>query len=225
VLRTIDRRELAWFQSALTRAKGKFILVILGHPLYAGGRYQGANDEPFAALHQLLKEHQVPLVMAGDTHDLELYLEPYRVDGTDRTMRHVVNGGGGAYLSIGTPLDWPRHPALPNAAYYPAKDALIAKLDRQTSMWKTPLWWWVKYLDAWPLNAETMAGAFDNNFAPYFQSFIEVRVEGSANRVRLIAHSANGPLHWRDLQRFGAIIPDGQSEDDVVELSLPLPAK
>jgi hypothetical protein len=42
--------------------------------------------------------------MAGDTHYFEHYREPYEAEGTTRTMYHFVNGGGGAYMSIGTPI-------------------------------------------------------------------------------------------------------------------------
>src|SRR5947209_5783637 len=106
-------------------------MVIPGHPLYAGGRYQGGGEPlagewsdadgeaglpgrpagagvaPFAAIHQLLREHRVRVVMAGDTHYFEYYREPYEAGGEPRVLHHFVNGGGGAYMSIGTPLDWP----------------------------------------------------------------------------------------------------------------------
>lgn len=68
-----------------------------------------------------------------------------------------------------------------------------------------------------------LAGAFDYNRAPYLQSFMEIRVEGSTNRVRLIPHGVNGPLRWRELQVFGAEIPAGKSNDDVVEIVVPMP--
>jgi hypothetical protein len=67
-----------------------------------------------------------------------------------------------------------------------------------------------------------MASAFDFNRAPFFQSFMEVRVEGSANRVRLVLHGVNGPLRWRDLQRFGQVTPAGESENESVQFTLPL---
>ena len=41
-------------RAALERARGKFKMVILGHPLYAGGGYQAGGDEEFAAIHRLL---------------------------------------------------------------------------------------------------------------------------------------------------------------------------
>ena len=40
--------------------------------------------------------------MAGDTHDFEVYKEVDQAQG--RPTYHFVNGGGGAYLSIGTAL-------------------------------------------------------------------------------------------------------------------------
>ena len=77
-------------------------------PLLADSQRQ---VEPFAAVHRLLREHQVQIVMAGDTHYFEHYRETYQADGQPRTMYHFVNGGGGAYISIGTALDWPATPA------------------------------------------------------------------------------------------------------------------
>ena len=90
-----------------TVRRGKFKMVVLGHPLYSGGCTRPPAMPDFTAIHELLREHRVDLVMAGDTHDLELYLERYQAAGTDRVMHHVVNGGGGAYLSSGTALAWP----------------------------------------------------------------------------------------------------------------------
>ncbi len=138
VLKSVDSRQWEWLRAALARAKGKSTLVILGHPLFAGGRYQGGDDtqttgewsggdgqsEPFAKIHRLLKEYQVDIVMAGDTHYFEHYLEKYDTPAGSRTMRHFVNGGGGAYMSIGTPIDWPKQPAVPDCALFSAKGRL-----------------------------------------------------------------------------------------------------
>jgi uncharacterized membrane protein HdeD (DUF308 family) len=110
VLRRIDPDQLTWLRDALARARGKFTMAILGHPFYAGGHYQATADAEFTELHRLLREHQVALVMAGDTHDLEVYVERYAAGGRERTMHHVVNGGGGAYLSFGTTLGGPARP-------------------------------------------------------------------------------------------------------------------
>ena len=64
---------------------------------------------------------------------------------------------------------------------------------------------------------EALSGMFDFNRAPFFQSFMEVRVEGSARRVRLILHGVHGPLRWRDLEIGGAVRPKGASPDDTAE--------
>ena len=76
-----------------------------------------AGYEEFAELKRLLLEHDVAIVMAGDTHDLEYY----RRAALPQAVRshHFVNGGGGAYLSFGTALAWPRQPASPDWAFYP----------------------------------------------------------------------------------------------------------
>jgi hypothetical protein len=44
-----------------------------------------------------------------------------------------------------------------------------------------------------------LSGPFDFNHAPFFQSFMEVRVERSSKRVVLILNGVDGPLRWRDL--------------------------
>jgi uncharacterized membrane protein HdeD (DUF308 family) len=225
ILRSVDAEQLRWFRAALERARGKFKFVIPGHPLYAGGRYQGQRNEPFAAIHQLLRDERADIVMAGDTHYFEYYREPYRTSEEDHVMHHFVNGGGGAYLSIGTPLDWPAQPALADSAFYPRTDAIVAKLDRQTPVWKRPIWFWVKHLGGWPSTAESLASAFDFNLAPFFQSFVEVRVERSANVVRIWPYGPNGRLRWRDLQVHGQVIPTGQEENAHLEFRVPLSVK
>jgi hypothetical protein len=247
VLRRVESHQWRWLRAALDRSRGKFRLVILGHPLYAGGRYQGGGEEaaagewagheselavlgyrldggnaPFAMIHQLLRDHQVEVVMAGDTHYLECYRERYEANGSARTMYHFVNGGGGAYLSIGTPLDWPHTAAMPDCGFYPRRDALVEKLDRETPRWKAPLWWWAKRLRGWPLSAEALSAAFVFNRAPFFQSFMEVKVERAKERVRLIPYSVHGPLRWRDMEAFGALRPEVQGDADPVEFIIPM---
>ncbi len=244
VLKTVDSAQWDWLKAALARSRGKFTMVILGHPLYTGGRYQGDPDqlagewepplrsplaqresEGFSAVHRLLREHQAEVVMAGDMHDFEHYQEKYEANGKDRTMHHFVNGGGGAYIVVGLPFDWPRTPDLPVWTYFPRKDAIIAKLDAQTPIWKMPVWLWVKYLSGWPFSGYILSSAFDHNKAPYFQSFMEVQVHNSKDEVRLLPHAANGQLRWRDLENFEALMPAGKGADDPVEFIIKMPPR
>ena len=196
-------------------------MVILGHPLYAGGGYQG-TDEAFGSIHRLLRQYKIPIVMAGDTHDFEYYREEYNSGDGPQVMHHFVNGGGGAYLSIGTALDWPSVAVVQDWAFYPSTEAVHAKLENETGRWKWPVWWWIKRFNAWPASVEALSGMFDFNRAPFFQSFMEVRVEGSARRVRLILHGVHGPLRWRDLEIGGAVRPKGASPDDPAEWIVPM---
>jgi hypothetical protein len=149
--------------------------------------------------------------MAGDTHDFEYYREI--MDG-GRVMHHFVNGGGGAYLSIGTALDFPNPPATADWAFYPRTDRLRAKLDAETPVWKQPFWYWIKWLDAWPFSIEALSGIFDFNHAAFFLSFMEVRVERSKRQVVLVLNGIHGPLHWSDLQTGGAVVPSGAIADE-----------
>ena len=94
VTRRVDRSELKWLESALAAARGKFIMVLLGHPVYALGHDLASSSDDFAAIHRLLRESGVAVTMAGDVHDFEYYAELYRAPSGDRLMHHFVNGGG-----------------------------------------------------------------------------------------------------------------------------------
>lgn len=106
VARSLNKLQYDWLERALLAAKGKFIMVVLGHPFYAGGSATAAAGSAFDKLHRLLQDSGIRVVMAGDTHDLEYCHEE---NAGDRIVYHFVNGGGGAYLSFGTALSWPRN--------------------------------------------------------------------------------------------------------------------
>ncbi len=219
ILKSVDDREMAWLRAALDRSKGTFTVAILGHPLFAAGRYQAEGLASFRAVHDLLKAHRVPVVIAGDTHDFEYYREPGAAG--EPAMHHFVDGGGGAYLSIGTALGFPERPALADYAYYPRTDAMSTKLDAETPPWKRPVWWWVRRFGAWPFVAETLSAIFDFNRAPFFQSFIEVRVEPSAGRVRVLLYGVDGALRWKDLETGGAVRPAAEAVAATLSLKFP----
>lgn len=209
----IDRQQRAWLDAALARATGTFTMAVVGHPFYAAGRSQ-MHDASFRELHDLFRAHGVRVMMAGDTHDFEYY--------ADGIQHYFVNGGGGAYLSIGTALDWPEQPALGAYAFYPRTDAVASKLEDETPFWKWPAWWWVKRFGAWPFSVEALSAVFDFNRAPFFQSFVEVRVERSRNRVVFAVIGVDGPLRWRDLQTGGWQQPAGFDADGLVEIAVPM---
>lgn len=226
ILRTIDATQWAWIERALDRSRGKFTMAIVGHPRFAAGSdiptFAEGHDvsdssDKFAALYRLLSSHNVRIAMAGDTHDFEYYREKMSDRDRDRVMHHFVNGGGGAYLSIGTALDFPAPPAVEDWAFYPRSDRLRAKMDAEMPAWKQPFWYWIKWAKAWPFSVEALSGLFNFNHAPFFQSFMEVRIERSKRRVILVLNGVDGPLRWRDLQIGGAAMRPGATPDDTVE--------
>lgn len=201
VARGIDDAQRAWLEKALQSASGKFKLALLGHPFYAGGRDVSEGDDDFAELKTLLERYEVDIVMAGDTHDLEYYVEPVTTaSGKTKTVRHFVNGGGGAYLSFGTSLDWPAKPVTDEWAIYPSREQVVSKINATAPLWKRPAWFWTREFGGWPFSAEWLSAAFDSNQAPFYQSFLEIRVETSKNQIRLIPYGVNGPLKKSDFQ-------------------------
>ena len=222
ILRRLDKKEKAWLEAALGRAGNNFKMVVLGHPFYAAGIYQGQNAPEFDELYAALQRFEVDAAMAGDTHDFEFYRAKYASQGTEKEMLHFVNGGGGAYLSIGTAVGFPENPAIEDYAFYPRTDELTAKINRETPFWKMPFYWWMKWLHGYPFDDEMVSGAFDFNRAPFFQSFVEVSVERSNKRVRFLLYGVNGQLRWRDIQTSGQVRPPDKSPDDFVEFTAPL---
>jgi uncharacterized membrane protein HdeD (DUF308 family) len=219
VLRTIDAEQAAWLNGALDRAAGKFTMAIVGHPFYAGGHDVTEGDAQFASLRDLLLRRGVTIAMAGDTHDFEYYANA-GPPGTP-IVHYFVNGGGGAYLSFGTALAWPARAPTTDWAYYPNHDAVTGKIEARTPWWKRPAWWWTQSFAAWPFSAEWLSAAFDYNVAPFFQSFVEIRIERSANRVRVILYGVHGHVTWRELASSDRLRPSA-GDDIPVEWIVPM---
>jgi uncharacterized protein YneR len=196
-------------------------MVVLGHPFYAAGEYQGNLNPDFESIHQLLRKYKVPLVMGGDTHDLEYYIEEADNNKTS-TMHHFVNGGGGAYLSIGASMTKPENFPTKEYAHYPSYDPLVKKIDENTSWYKYPAWWWTKKLNGWPFSAEWLSAMFDYNIAPFFQSFLEIKVESSKNRVVIVPYSNKGRIKWDEMTSTTGTRPAGAAMSDYAEWIIPM---
>jgi hypothetical protein len=220
IVKRIDPAEWQWLDAALTRAHGKTTMAILGHPLYAKAYDMAQGNAEFARLKQLLMDHHVSIVMAGDTHDFEYYAEP-PANGRD-AVHYFVNGGGGAYLSIGTAIDWPANPPTREWAHYPGREAIVAKIDARTPWWKRPAWWWTTRFHAWPFSSEYLSALFDYNVAPFFQSFVEIRVERSARRICVLPYGVHGRLRWREIARSPVLRAATGGPDDFAEWIVPM---
>jgi 3',5'-cyclic AMP phosphodiesterase CpdA len=218
VLRTVDNEQRAWLRNALSASHGKLVMAVLGHPFLAGGHDVSVGDDPsFSELRELLRQHDVSIVMAGDTHDLEYYPEVVAGPGRSRTVHHWVNGGGGAYLSFGTALSWPATPVTPQWAFYPSRENVYEKIRAYSPWWKLPVWVWIRQFGAWPASPEWLSAMFDYNVAPFYQSFVVVRVDPAARRVRIQPWGIHGPLSWSAFDRSRAIMPADASPDSPAE--------
>jgi hypothetical protein len=162
--------------------------------------------------------------MAGDTHDLEDYVEEHAGDSGPQRVHHFVNRGGGAYLSFGTALTWPASPATSRWGFYPTAAQVRSKIAANMTLQKLPLWWWADTPDAWPFAVEWVSSAFDFNVAPFHQSFVEVRVEPSARRVRIIPYGIAGRLRWRDFQGSPDFTPAVATDGDFAEWTVEMPS-
>jgi len=221
VLRGIDDGQMEWLRAVLEASRGKMVMALLGHPFFAGGHDVSAGDEGFTAIRDLLGAHDVRIVMAGDTHDLEYYAEPVEGPEGPATVHHWVNGGGGAYLSFGTALSFPADPVTPDWAYYPGRADVVDKIQRFTPWWKWPAWVWTRDFDAWPSTAEWLSAMFDYNVAPFFQSFVVVTVDPAGRQVTIRPWGVHGPLTWGDLDRSSGIMPAGVLPGQPVEWVVP----
>lgn len=219
VLRKIDVEQERWLEGALQRAAGKTTMAIVGHPFFAGGHNVTMGDDEFERLKQLLLGHGVTIVMGGDTHDLEYYVEK-GAPGSP-AVHHFVNGGGGAYLSFGTALSWPTLAPTRDWAHYPDRVSVSRKIEANSPWWKRPAWWWTTRFDAWPFSAEWLSAVFDTNVAPFFQSFVEVKVEPSARRVRILPYGVRGRLTWADLAASESL-RSGNADEAFVEWVIPM---
>lgn len=212
----VDPEQFEWMRRELEEAGNRAKMVILGHPLFVHGKYDGSSNENFDAVYQLLKHYRVDVAMAGDVHDFEYYAVSYAYDGGAKTMHHFVNGGGGAYLNLETALSWPdkRTPDILDFAFYPPTGPLRAKLDVETPWWKGPILWWTADEGAYPFSPSTTSSAFDFNAAPFFQSFVKVSVErtDSVTTIEITPYGANGILGWGQLARSGQGVPTSAAD-------------
>lgn len=221
VKRQLDSLELSWVKAVLDSSKGKFVMALLGHPFYAIGEYQGSMNPEFERLHQLLRDHKVPVVMAGDTHDFVYYKEEDK-DNDANTMHHFVNGGGGAYLSIGTAMKKAEDMPTKEYAFYPSHDPPVKKISDNTAWFKYPAWWYTQKFDGWPFSAEWLSAAFNYNLAPFFQSFMEIRVEHKKQQVRFLPYSQHGRLKWKDITSTTGERNPSTQPDAFIEWSMPM---
>jgi hypothetical protein len=98
---SIDAVQESWLRRRLesSRGRGHVVVVILSEPLYVDGRF--VDRGRLRELYEIIRQHEVDVIMGGDTHAYQHYMVKYEVSGREHVAHHIVNGGGGAYL------EWP----------------------------------------------------------------------------------------------------------------------
>jgi 3',5'-cyclic AMP phosphodiesterase CpdA len=196
VVAGVDEMQMQWLRNALAVAKEKTKMVVLGHPFFALNRDMTLVQTGLQPILDLLRKENVSIVMAGDTHDLEYYLEEY---GNAPSMHHFVNGGGGAFLSIGSSFGVPAKRITDVWAHYPTREAITDMLDENLPPWVQPLWWWTQKFDGYPFSSDVLSTAFDFDRSPFLNSFVVVEVDGAGRQVRIVPYGVKGRLRWSDL--------------------------
>ncbi len=79
----------------------------------------------------------------------------------------------------------------------------------------------IKYNDR-PFSAEWLSAAFDYNKSPFFQSFLEIKMEPSKNQLRLIPYGIHGQLRWSDIEHSDGVMPALATNSDFAEWTFPL---
>ena len=163
-----------------------------------------ARATDFAALHRLLREYDVAIVMAGDTHDLEYYAE--RHAGSPKVIHHFVNGGGGAYLSFGTALAFPADPATALWAFYPNRatrgedrghDAAIG--NGRPGGGRAP-----RGLGRF---GRVAVGSVRRQRRPVLPELYRGPRRTQKGRIRLLPYGVHGRLHWREMEVSAGTLP------------------
>jgi hypothetical protein len=85
---TLDRTQLAWFETTLKESTEEWKICYFHHPLYSDGRRHGPNVELRVALEPLLVRYGVTVVFAGHEHVYER-LRP------QKGITHFIAGASG----------------------------------------------------------------------------------------------------------------------------------
>jgi hypothetical protein len=188
VLRTIDNEQASWLNGALDRAAGKFTMAVVGHPFYAGGHDTTEGDPAFTSLKELLLRRGVTIAMAGDTHDFEYYANA--APPGSPTVHYVRRW---ERISFGTSL---ASPARANGAGREPRPSRAGSThsrrcgnDRRGGGHSTRR---VAFSAEWLSAPSTQRGAI-------LSELRRVKVERSANCVRVIPYGVHGRLTWRDV--------------------------
>ena len=172
---------------------------------------------------QLLREHERRSVMAGDTHDLEYYLERCQAAGTDRRAPLGQRRWGGLpQLRDGAGVAGVAR-ACRTGRSTRDRDAVVAKIESTTPRWKRPRWVWTQAASA--PGRSPPSGCRRPSTTTWRRSSRASSRSASSPRpvaVRMLPWAVPGRLRWSDLQASPGWRPEGRGPDELVEIAMPM---
>lgn len=155
-------RQLAWLRRVSLDPKPK--ILVLGLPIYAGGRY----DARLAEADQVVRNQGYSLVISGGPRNFQRYRITAGAPGRQHGVWHVVAGGAGARLDRTDHIPLP--PEGEDFDCYPTREQSAARFPKLLPGWLT-----------------------DHDRPPYYRSFLKVGVHASGLRVQVFAVEDFGP--------------------------------
>jgi hypothetical protein len=133
IIAGIDRDQGDWLRR-ISSASEKPKILLTGKPLYVDGQYRPCCIEGGGTVDDIVRvpSHNYVAVIGGDIHNYQRY--PVTLaDG--RTIQHVVNGGGGAFLHATHKIpniDWTRLPGVTESEFrcYPLRGDSLSMFSK-----------------------------------------------------------------------------------------------
>ncbi|MGI8845448.1 MAG: hypothetical protein ACR2HC_04630, partial [Thermoleophilaceae bacterium] len=149
-------------------------ILISGKPIFANGEF----NENLRDLNDIVNRFNFRLVIAGDTHNYQKYRIPAAAGGKRKILWHLVNGGGGAYLTrthnIPEAKDMKFPPDL-KIQFESEPFDFECYPNRETSRALYGSWLLSKLPDAFA----------DHDQPPYHKSFVKVYIREAGIRVQV----------------------------------------
>jgi len=164
----IDDEQLQWLERVSAANKPK--ILISGKPVYADGKL----DRNLTNVNDVLNKTGYLLAIGGDTHNFQRYRFTFDQGGKSVVRYHIVNGGGGAYLSkthdipLASDMKF-----VPKLATEPDDFACFPSRDQSRTFFSHNLL--LEHAPAW---------AVDRDKSPYHKSFMKIFVLADKLRVQ-----------------------------------------
>ena len=181
----------------------KFTMAVVGHPFYAGGHDATEGDAAFTSLKELVASSRRHDRDGGRHHDFDALRQRGARWIADSSLLTSSTAAGERISASGRRS--PGRRAHQRATGRTTDRRGRHRQDRRDAR-RGGSGRRGGGRGASPRGRSRPNGSrrcFDYNVAPFFQSFVEVKVERSANRVRVIPYGVHGRLTWGEVAVVG----------------------